>query len=69
MYSSGFELIISIVMHGRLFKDTHFVKLETSAMLADDILKLNHPINIFLINLNNILFYLLSIKHLCHIHQ
>ena len=56
-------------MHGRLFKDTHFVKLETSAMLADDILKLNHPINIFLINLNNILFYLLSIKHLCHIHQ
>ena len=43
-----------------VFKDIHVVNLETLAMLANDPLKLNIPINIFLINLNIILYHAFS---------
>ena len=47
-------------MHGWLFKDKHDVELETLAMLANDLLKLNKTKNTCLINLSIILFYSFS---------
>ena len=43
-------------MRGQLFKDIHVVMLETLVMLPNDPLKLDNPVNIFLIN-PNITFY------------
>ena len=43
-------------MYGRLFKDTHVMKLETWAMLANDPLKRHNAINTFLIH-PNMLYY------------
>ena len=43
-------------MRGQLFKDIHVVMLETLVMLLNDPLKLDNPVNIFLIN-PNITFY------------
>ena len=44
-------------MHGWLFKDINTVSLETIVMLANDPLKRNNPINVFLINPNIIFNY------------
>ena len=40
-----------------IITDIHVVKLETLAILGNDLLKINNPINIFLINLNIILYH------------
>ena len=43
-------------MYGRLFKDIHLVKLDTLAMLANDLLKVNNAINTYLITLCHFMF-------------
>ena len=50
-------------MHVCIFKDIHVVKLETSTILPNDLLKLNNATNTFLINLIIILYcvFLLNI--------
>ena len=43
---------IGLVIHGWLFENIHVVNLETLAIIANEPLKLNNPINICLIKLN-----------------
>ena len=44
-------------MYGRLIKDRHFVNLDTLPVISNDLLKLNNPVNIFVINPNIILYF------------
>ena len=48
---------VGLVVHGWLFKDTHFVYLEAFTMLVIDSLKLNDPINTCLIYLHITSYY------------
>ena len=50
-------------MHVCIFKDINVVKLETSTILPNDLLKLNNATNTFLINLI-IILYCFLIKYL-----
>ena len=60
-------------MHGSAFKDRHFVRSETLATRAKELLKLNNTINNCLIRLNNTLYYSLSLNTceclICQIYQ
>ena len=58
MYTSGFKSYsIRLAAHGWLFKDIHVVNLETLAMITNDTLKLNNPVNTSLINPKIILYH------------